>query len=191
MKIASSAIVIISLVLSAFLAWSKSTIILGQLAFWTLTLVIFTKPLARLFPTIGLFKTLLALRRYTGIASGIFVIAHVLSQILPGFGLTDILSYAASAGPRDFQFWGLIGLILILPLLVTANNFATNLLKRNWFRLHKLIHPLYIVILVHRALQPKPGYLLTSIVIFILLYGSRLLAARDTQFFVPKLTNQA
>lgn len=185
MKLASSAIVIISLVLSAFLAWSKATIILGQLGFWVLTIVIFTKPLARLFPTIGLFKNLLVLRRYTGIASGIFVIAHVFSQISPNYGLTDILTTTASFGPRNFQFWGLIGLILIVPLTLTANSFATNLLKRNWFRLHKLIHPLYIAVLIHRALQPKPGYLITSIIIFILLYGSRLLASRGVKFFSP------
>lgn len=180
MKLASSAIVIISLVLSAFLALNKSTIILGQLSFWVLTLVIFTKPLARLFPSISLFKILLALRRHTGIASGIFVIAHVFSQILPGFGLKEVLSSSAAMGPKSFQFWGLLGLILILPLFITANNFSTNLLKRNWFRLHKLIHPLYIVVLIHRALQPKPGYLLTSVIIFVLLYGTRLLAARKT-----------
>lgn len=175
-----------SIFAAALLAFFHQTRTLGKASLILLTIVIFTKPLVKLFPTIGLFKSLLVLRRQLGQASAFAVIAHVFAQVVPGYGLTELLNYAATSQPNNFIFWGFWGLILILPLLITSNDFSTKLLKRNWFLLQKLIHPLYLFALLHYGLQKGPLGLTLSIVVIILLYGLRFLANRGLHFSIPK-----
>ncbi len=171
-----------SLFVSAVLAFGHQTKFLGQASLGLLTIIIFTKPAVKLFPTIGLFKILLALRRQLGQASAFMVIGHVLSQISSGQSLRDVLYLAALSGPTSFQFWGFWGLALILPLLITSNDFSTNLLKRNWFFLQKLIHPLYIFAMVHYGLREGTSGLIKSALILSVLYFSRFLASRGVKF---------
>ena len=172
-----------SILVSVLLAFTHQTKTLGQASLILLTLVIFTKPLARLFPTVNLFKVLLATRRETGQATAFAVFGHVASQLFPGVSLLDLLRFGLVSGPKSFQFWGFWALALITPLFLTSNDFATRLLKRNWFRLHKLIHPLYIFALIHYGL--RGGYFKLILVVFVLfvLYLSRFLAARGVKFF--------
>lgn len=176
-----------SLLASILLAFSHQTRTLGKASLILLTLVIFSKPLVKLFPDIGFFKSLLALRRPLGQASAFAVIAHVLAQIFPGYSLGTLLSFAAAAPPNNFVFWGFWGLVLIIPLLITSNDFSTRLLKRNWFLLQKLIHPLYIFSLAHYALQKGLSTQIFVIFVLIVLYGSRFLAARGVRFSTPSL----
>lgn len=168
-----------SLLASVYLALTHQTRLLGTTALYLLTLVIFTKPLARLFPTIGIFKILLAIRRETGQASAFVAFGHVASQLFPGVSLPTLLGLALAGGPSSFQFWGFWAFILIIPLFLTSNDFSTRLLKRNWFHLHKLIHPLYIFAMIHYGL--RGGYFKLIVVVFVLfvLYLSRFLAARS------------
>ncbi|HLE49830.1 MAG TPA: ferric reductase-like transmembrane domain-containing protein [Patescibacteria group bacterium] len=172
-----------SILVSVLLAFSHQTKTLGQASLILLTLVIFTKPLARLFPTINLFKVLLAVRRETGQAGAFAAFGHVASQVFRGVPLFDLLQFSFSGGPQSFQFWGFWTLILMAILFLTSNDISTRLLKRNWFRLHQLIHPLYIFAMIHYGL--RGGYLKLILVVFVLfvLYLSRFLAARGTKFF--------
>lgn len=170
-----------SLFVFAVLSLGNQTKLLGQASLVLLTLVIFIKPAVRLFPTIGFFKILLALRRELGQASAFAVIGHVLSQISSGRSLSDVLYLAASSGPMSFQFWGFWALVLILPLLITSNDFSTRLLKRNWFLLQKLIHPLYIFAMIHYGLREGISGLLKSVLVLSVLYFSRALASRNVK----------
>ncbi len=171
-----------SLFASVILAFNHQTKFLGQASLGLLTIVIFIKPTVKLFPTIGYFKILLALRRQLGQASAFMVIGHVLSQISSGRSFVDILYFAVNSGPKSFQFWGFWGLILILPLLITSNDFSTNFLKRNWFLLQKLIHPLYIFAMIHYGLREGFSGLIKSALILSVLYFSRFLASRGVKF---------
>lgn len=173
---------------SVALALAHQTSTLGQTALILLTVVIFTKPLVRLFPTIGFFKSLLVLRRQIGQVSAFVVIGHVVAQVYPGGNPLDLLSFAVASGPASFQFWGLWGFILILPLLITSNDFSVRLLKRNWFFLQKLVHPLYIFALLHYGLQKGTPTLTICLLVLVLLYFLRFLAARGIKFFIPQLS---
>lgn len=183
LKLIKTLIFYTSLIASIFLAISHQTQTLGKISIILLTVVIFTKPAVKLFPTIGFFKILLALRRELGQATAFAVIGHVLAQIFPGGNLFELLFFAATGGPKSFQFWGFWGLILILPLFLTSNDLSTRILKRNWFLLHKLIHPLYIFALIHYGLQKGPLVLTLCLLALIALYLSRYLASRGVTFF--------
>ncbi len=175
-----------SLALSIILALLHRTSTLGSLGLYLLTLVIFTKPLAQLFPTINIFKVLLVVRRETGQASAFAAFGHVASQLFPGISLFDLLSFGLASGPKGFQFWGFWALVLMIILFLTSNDFSTHLLKRNWFLLHKLIHPLYIFVMIHAGLQKGYLGLIPYIIVLLILYTSRFLAARGVRFFIPK-----
>ena len=162
-----------SFFVSVILALSHQTKLLGQASLGLLTIVIFTKPAIKLFPTIGFFKILLALRRQLGQATAFFALAHVSIQIK---------SYIFSFDLSDFRFWGLLAILLMIPLLITSNDFSTRLLKRNWFLLQKLIHPLYIVAMIHYGLREGLFGLIKSAFILSVLYFSRLLASHGVKF---------
>ena len=161
-----------SLFVSAILALSHQTKLLGQASLVLLTIVIFTKPAVKLFPTISFFKILLALRRQLGQATAFFALTHAFIQIR---------SYTFSFDYSDFRFWGLLAIILILPLLITSNDFSTSLLKRNWFLLQKLIHPLYIFAMIHYGLREGASGLVKSVLVLSVLYFSRALASRGVK----------
>ncbi|MFZ2201943.1 MAG: ferric reductase-like transmembrane domain-containing protein [Microgenomates group bacterium] len=174
-----------SLLISVYLALTHQTRLLGTMALYLLTLVIFTKPLARLFPTLGIFKILLTIRRETGQASAFAAFGHVASQVFPGLSVFNLLGFALAGGPSSFQFWGFWAFVLIIPLFLTSNDFSTHLLKRNWFHLHKLIHPLYIFAMLHVGLQKGYLGLVKYVIVLLILYLARALAARGVKFFAP------
>lgn len=161
-----------SLFVSAVLSFGHQTKLLGQASLVLLTVVIFIKPAVKLFPTIGFFKILLALRRQLGQATAFFALAHVSGQIG---------NYLFSIDLSDFRFWGFLAIILMLPLLITSNDFSTRLLKRNWFHLQKLIHPLYIFAMIHYGLREGISGLIKSALVLSVLYSSRFLASRGVK----------
>ena len=171
-----------SILVSVLLAFTHQTKTLGQASLILLTLVIFTKPLARLFPSISLFKILLAVRRETGQASAFFAFGHIASQIFPGVSLLGLLAFGVSRGPGSFQFWGFWALVLMVLLFLTSNDLSLRLLKRNWFYLHKLIHPLYVFVLLHYGLQKGLIGVAFALIVLLLLYGSRFLATKGIKF---------
>ncbi|OGD71019.1 hypothetical protein A3A84_02895 [Candidatus Collierbacteria bacterium RIFCSPLOWO2_01_FULL_50_23] len=174
-----------SLVLSIVLALLHRTPTLGRLSLYLLTLVIFTKPAAQLFPTINIGKVLLAVRRETGQASAFAAFGHVASQLFPGTSLFTILQFGLASGPKGFQFWGFWALVLMTILFLTSNDFSTHLLKRNWFLLHKLIHPLYVFVMIHAGLRKGYFGLIPYVVVLLILYTFRFLAARGVKFLAP------
>lgn len=156
-----------SLLLSVILFFGHQTNLSAKLSLIVLTLVIFIKPAVKLFPNLIFFKTLLAIRRQLGQASAFFALAHASIQVR---------GYVFTFNITDFRFWGLLAIIFMIPLLITSNDFSTRLLKRNWFLLQKLIHPLYIFALIHYGLQKGPPVLALCLVVLVVLYLSRFLA---------------
>jgi len=181
----------LSLILSLYFVLTNSHVSAAKFALITLSLVIFTKPFVKLFPTIGLFKTLLALRRQTGQASALFAFSHVLAQIFPSFNLVQLFQTSYLMGPTGYMFWGTLALILMFILAITSNDFSTKLLKRNWFLLQKLIHPLYIFTLIHFSIYQGRGGFLLSLIALTLLYWLRFLASQNVQLFTNLKPRQA
>ncbi|MBI3954588.1 ferric reductase-like transmembrane domain-containing protein [Candidatus Collierbacteria bacterium] len=171
-------ILVLATLLSVYLYSLGSTRLLGQSSFWLLTLVIFIRPLAQLYPKLQILKLLLSARRQLGISTAIFVFAHVASQINPSFSLSELLGFALQSGPSQFLFWGVLGLFFIIPMFLTSNSYAVSILKKNWGLLHLLIHPLYISALIHRSLQGDSLKKTSSIILFLLLYATRLKARK-------------
>lgn len=168
--------------LAVSLTINKSIDNLGQLALIFLSIAIFIRPLAAVFPTFGIFKTLLAIRRQIGVSCGIFTLGHVLAQTSP-LNPFPIL-FAAGTGPKSFLFWGFLAFLTLIPMLLTSNDLSVRLLKQNWKKIHLLIHPFYIFVLIHRGLQIGYFGLIQAIFIIGALYTLRYLARINKQFLV-------
>jgi len=67
-----------------------------------------------------------------------------------------------------FERFGLIGLILLIPLFVTSNNYSVRLLKKNWKRIHSLIYVSMWLIAFHVALQGSRLFAIPTFTVAIL-----------------------
>lgn len=132
----------------------------GNLALITLTLTISLRPLAQVFPKIFFLKKLLSKRRLVGNTSAILFIIHFIT-LIPYIPFT--------ADPRDRIFYGLLAAPLMMILFLTGNDFAIGILKRKWKYVHLLIHPLFLLVLVHKGLP-------VSLILFTGVYGLRMIA---------------
>lgn len=133
---------------------------LGNLALLTLTLTISLRPLVQVFPNIFFLKKILAKRRLVGNTSAFLFILHFLT-LFPNIPLT--------ADPTDRIFYGSLAAPLMMILFLTGNDFAVRILKRNWKKIHLLIHPLFLLVLTHKGFP-------ASVILFTLVYGLRLVA---------------
>ncbi len=71
-----------------------------------------------------------------------------------------------------FELLGFTGLMLLVPLFITSNNYSVRLLKKNWQRIHYLIYVSMWLIAFHVALQGNALYALPTFSIAILQAGS-------------------
>ncbi len=181
-KLYQSLIFFASLITFAFLSFFHQVNLLGQAALILLTLIMLIRPLAKVFPTVSIFKTLLVLRRQIGQASAFAVFGHVYAQVFPDYGLISVLNFDLSSGPGSFTFWGFWGLVTIIPLLLTSNDFSVRFLGQNWKRIQWLVHPLYLFVMLHWGLRDGSSGLIKSGLLLFLIYGIRLLARLSITF---------
>lgn len=124
----------------------------GNMAEMTLLFILFLSPLSKIF-RIRLFSQLMGLRREFGILMGCLAIAHGISYFI------DPLSFSLSIAPyldADFLsmpplfYFGILGLLLTLPLLLTSNNLSMRLLGgKKWKMLHRIVYVLLLAVLLH------------------------------------------
>ncbi len=80
------------------------------------------------------------------------------------FAFTDLISAAILDGVLNGtvgQFGlaaGTMATLLLIPLAVTSNRWSMRRLGKNWKRLHRLIYPIFAVIVVHLVLVGSPGF---------------------------------
>jgi len=130
----------------------------GSAAEYLLLFILLISPLSKLF-RMKLLYQVMGLRRELGIWFAYLAIVHSVGYLSNpdwfGVFIAPHLSEPASIFPR--YIFGIIALILTLPLLITSNALSLRLLRGNWKRVHFLAYPLFATMLLHIFLPRNGG----------------------------------
>lgn len=149
--------------------FSSFGILAGQISIQLLW-VVSTPGILKRFRVTGLLQqvqiVLMKSRRRLGVLTFLLMSAHALWVRL----LVDIRSGFADFVPSlsTFERFGLIGLLLLVPLFVTSNNYSVRLLKKNWTRIHALIYISMWAIAIHVSLQDAQEYAIPTFAVAVL-----------------------
>ena len=118
---------------------------------------------------------LISYRRAVGLLAFYYVLAHFAVYLTLDRGLI-LSSIAGDILKRPYIMLGMAGLIMLIPLALTSNQWSIRRLGQRWNRLHKLVYPVLIVAVLHYALSLKvlDAEVTFYIVVTILLIGYRL-----------------
>ena len=116
------------------------------------------------------------LRRTLGLYAFFYASLHFLTFVGLDFGFNlDLIINGIFA--RPFAIVGFSAFIILLPLAITSTNAWRRRLGKNWARLHQLIYPAAVLVIIHFLWAAKQDYeepaTYGAIVIFLL--GWRLL----------------
>ncbi|EKF57325.1 MAG: protein-methionine-sulfoxide reductase heme-binding subunit MsrQ [Agrobacterium albertimagni] len=123
--------------------------LLGLWAFRFLCLGLAITPLRDLF---GI--NLIAYRRALGLLAFYYVLAHFTVYLTLDRGLI-LSSIAGDILKRPYIMLGMAGLLMLIPLALTSNQWSIRRLGPRWNRLHKLTYPILLVAILHYALSLK------------------------------------
>lgn len=118
---------------------------------------------------------LIGYRRALGLLAFYYVLAHFTVYLTLDRGLI-LSSIAGDILKRPYIMLGMAGLLMLIPLAATSNQWSIRRLGPRWNRLHKLTYPILLVAILHYALSlkvidPEAAF---YIVVTILLLGYRL-----------------
>ncbi len=118
---------------------------------------------------------LIAYRRALGLLAFYYVLAHFAVYLTLDRGLI-LSSIAGDILKRPYIMLGMAGLIMLIPLALTSNQWSIRRLGQRWNKLHKLVYPVLIVAVLHYALSLKvlDAEVSFYIVVTLLLLGYRL-----------------
>ncbi|MFN3509549.1 MAG: protein-methionine-sulfoxide reductase heme-binding subunit MsrQ [Allorhizobium sp.] len=118
---------------------------------------------------------LIGYRRAVGLLAFYYVLAHFAVYLTLDRGLI-LSSIAGDILKRPYIMLGMAGLIMLIPLALTSNQWSIRRLGQRWNRLHKLVYPVLIVAVLHYALSLKvlDAEVTFYIVVTIVLLGYRL-----------------
>jgi sulfoxide reductase heme-binding subunit YedZ len=144
--------------------------LLGLWAFRFLCLGLAVTPLRDL---LGI--NLIAYRRALGLLAFYYVLAHFAVYLTLDRGLI-LSSIAGDILKRPYIMLGMAGLLMLIPLALTSNQWSIRRLGQRWNKLHKLTYPILLVAILHYALSlkvidPEAAFYIT---VTILLLGYRL-----------------
>lgn len=130
----------------------------GDWAAWLLLATLAVTPLRRLLAPGRITRWLLRHRRDLGVASFVYAAGHTIIYLTDKPALAVILR----EGARAELLTGWLALLLFAPLAATSSDRAVRALRRNWKRLHRLVHPAAALVFAHWALtafDPMAAYL--------------------------------
>ena len=144
---------------------------LAKTALNLLLLTLLVTPLQRLTRQ----PQLLSLRRRLGLFAFSYALLHVLVYLGPYRGF-DWREITKDLGKRPYISLGFCALLLLLPLAVTSSDRMMRRLGRRWQRLHRLIYPASVLVVLHfwKMLKHEYRQPLLYAVILALLLGFRL-----------------
>lgn len=128
-------------------------------------------PLSLLFKGQGWVKWLLRRRRWFGVASFAYGALHV------GFYVWDAQYDIAAmlfVAPRIYAWPGWVGILVLIPLAMTSNNFSQKLLAASWKPLQRLSYAAGFLIAAHWVLLPRGGAGLDGLIQLGILIGLEL-----------------
>jgi methionine sulfoxide reductase heme-binding subunit len=145
----------------------------GEIAIWTLGLVLSLTPLRVLFPRSAVVNALNRHRRYLGVSSCIYGLIHFSCHLLYQGDLEDVLQSFS----KPFIWFGLTGLAILVLLGLTSNNWAVRKLGgKRWKLLHRLAYVAAIVLIYHQTIAGKGHWYIARWLLFLLVAfeGARL-----------------
>lgn len=99
----------------------------------------------------------LAFRRMLGLYAFFYASLHLLSVATFIFGWRlDLLIREVSE--RPYVIVGTLAFLLLVPLAITSTKGWQRKLKSNWMRLHKLVYPASILVLIHIVWLIRASY---------------------------------
>lgn len=97
------------------------------------------------------------LRRQLGLFAFFYAVCHLMSYWV--FLLdSDIASVIDDVIDRPYITVGSLALLLMLPLAITSNRWSQMKLRLNWKKLHRLIYPISILIIIHFLWQTRSDF---------------------------------
>lgn len=163
----------------------------GSIAWFILIVVMFVRPLRDLFPKCKIFSFLLKFRRELWILVWVFGIAHTL-------WFAKMMDYSALGLFQDeyvwkasgMLFWGMLALLVSIPLLVTSNGISTKLLWKHWKTLQRLSYAMFVLVaihifMIHKDIGPFIP-VVVWIVLFIVAYFKNKKSAQNSTSIGPK-----
>ncbi|HVN53568.1 MAG TPA: protein-methionine-sulfoxide reductase heme-binding subunit MsrQ [Anaerolineaceae bacterium] len=129
----------------------------GDIAILLLTLCLACTPLA----TLTGFSHLTQRRKALGLYAFFYASLHLFIFSVIDFGL-DWEFLIPTVTEKPYIILGLTAFVLLIPLAVTSFRWFMKKMGKNWRRLHALIYPAAVLVLVHFALQIKGDFLRQS-----------------------------
>jgi len=101
---------------------------------------------------------LIPIRRMLGLFAFAYAILHFGAYfvLLAGAELSGLL---ADFIERPYITMGISALILLLPLALTSTTYWQRRLRHNWKKLHRLVYPIGLLVVIHVAWLAKSSYL--------------------------------
>lgn len=131
----------------------------GEIAGNLLIVILFLSPLSVLL-RMRLLLILMGFRRELGILMGCLALVHGLGYFLSSSFLWETGKTFFESGVFVWErglVTGLMGLLLIFPLLMTSNNVSLRFLGgKSWKRLHRLVYPAFFLIVWHQFFMGAP-----------------------------------
>lgn len=122
------------------------------LGFWAIRFLILTLAVT---PLRDLFRVnLVKYRRALGLLTFWYVLFHFLVYLTldQALRMPEIISDVTK---RPFIIFGMLALILLIPLALTSFNWAIRKLRKNWNRLHRLVYAVAVLGMVHMIMGTK------------------------------------
>jgi sulfoxide reductase heme-binding subunit YedZ len=96
-------------------------------------------------------------RRMLGLFALFYALVHVNSYVFLLFG-ARWGELVAELGKRPYVMVGALAFLLMLPLGITSTRRWQRRLKHRWVRVHQLIYPISVLVLLHFAWAKKLGF---------------------------------
>jgi sulfoxide reductase heme-binding subunit YedZ len=164
-RLAKSAIFILSLLPFAWLVYGAFADVLGtnpvetlthESGLWALRFLLITLVITPLRKFTGIHQ-LIRFRRMLGLFAFFYAVLHFMTYIwLDQFFDWDEILH--DIPKRPFITVGFIAFVLLVPLAVTSTKSMQRRLKKNWQRLHQLVYIIPLLALLHFMWSLKADY---------------------------------
>ncbi len=121
----------------------------GEMAGTLLIMLLFLSPLSKIF-RMKLLLLLMGFRREVGILMGYFALIHGISYMLRGYDIQNTFSFTRWDFVTFAPLFGFVAMILLIPLILTSNRVSTRVLGIRWKRIHVLVYPAFLLVVLHR-----------------------------------------